>query len=688
MPGEDYQSFPNCLEDAFRSAAKTLAARKAAHAAEVAAIADWIAGQNAVFANCGGEHDTMPSEEPAGVPLWLRQDRAYQRATASFYRMDYDAAIAQLRRIAADAASPWRQTARFVEARAMIRKATVGQITELPAGAVVARDAPYSKERADLLAEYEKTVEAKRPARLEEARKELQGIVADPGMASFQGSASGLLDLVNLKADPAAQARVLEERLTGADRSKGPGVFGQALIDLTYYRRGAEQDAKGPGVVFGRGLLAWRDAIAGAETGGHSGSPSVTNEELAAERARRAKAARDALEGWRSAHTTPWLIAALTAVSPGDAAVPELLRAAKSLPAGSPAGVAAMYYRLRLEPDQAAARAELEQVLPSYTQRETRSTINLLVGLRQRSSPTLAAFLHDAGSLPAGKTTFDSDDPDPLGTTVADGLCHLQASEAETRLFDHDAATILNTRMPLDMLAEAAGSEMLPVNLRFQIAQATWTRAVLLGRPEVAKRMTPLLSGCYPAWQPWLAKYDGAAGAEDREANGLLALMRFASTEPIVRDGEQRNEGFATYSGYRDNWWQESKAGGAPVDANGKVDMGGSVLATFFGTVPATAAELADPPFLRAEDRAAAGREVKELRGIPCASDYFADAALGWQRKHPDDARTPDILGFAERVVRSGCRTDATKELNHRLFVVVQGKYAKSEWAGKYKTWE
>ena len=45
-------------------------------------------------------------------------------------------------------------------------------------------------------------------------------------------------------------------------------------------------------------------------------------------------------------------------------------------------------------------------------------------------------------------------------------------------------------------------------------------------------------------------------------------------------------------------------------------------------------------------------------------------------------------FGFAERVVRDGGRTDATKELNHRLFVVVQTQYPRSEWAKRYKTWE
>jgi hypothetical protein len=159
--------------------------------------------------------------------------------------------------------------------------------------------------------------------------------------------------------------------------------------------------------------------------------------------------------------------------------------------------------------------------------------------------------------------------------------------------------------------------------------------------------------------------------------------MRFPSTEPLVRAGIEREDGFAKYSEFRDNWWAASDPAQPPSssDPDGKA-------ATFFGTRPATRSELPDPPFLTAPDRDAAEREITALRATPCASDYFATAALDWQKQHPDDPRTPDILGFAERAIRNGCRTDATKELNHRLFVVVQTKYPKSEWAKRYKTWE
>ncbi len=163
--------------------------------------------------------------------------------------------------------------------------------------------------------------------------------------------------------------------------------------------------------------------------------------------------------------------------------------------------------------------------------------------------------------------------------------------------------------------------------------------------------------------------------------------MRFPSNAPLVRAGLPREYDFAKYSEYRDNWWSASTEAKPPAAGNP-----GGTPASFFGSQPATRAALPDPPFLTAQDHAAADHEIDTLRTTPCASDYFAAAALDWEKQHPPesnpDPRTITLLGFAERAIRNGCRTDATKELNHRLFVIVQTKYPKSEWARRYTTWE
>ena len=57
-------------------------------------------------------------------------------------------------------------------------------------------------------------------------------------------------------------------------------------------------------------------------------------------------------------------------------------------------------------------------------------------------------------------------------------------------------------------------------------------------------------------------------------------------------------------------------------------------------------------------------------------------------KDHPSDPHDADVVGFAMRVVRNACRSDATKDLNHQLFDVLHGRFPKSEWATRYTTWE
>ncbi len=686
VPGESYQSFTNCLDPAFATSADTFNARKAAHANDTTSLTDWIQGQDAVFANCNGSDDKMPADVPASAPEWLKQDRAYQQAAAKFYQTDFDAAIISLKAIAADSASPWQLIARLVAARAMIRRATIGQITELPPAAAAAPDAPYSEARGKAQRAYAEFVKQKEPARLAEARDALQAIMNDASMQPYHADADGLLDFVSLRLDPAAQAGVLAARLIAPDRVQTPGRFQQALIDLRYYLYSPDTpNATSLATHTGPGspLFAWMQSMRApapvqrmTSDFGDPADPSKAQQQ-------EVQAAAEALAHWHATHSDTWLIAALSNTQPGGAAAAELIQAATQIPKDSPAWTAATYNRLRLMPDSVAMHKALLAIQPEIQHAPQRSTINLFKLLNQRTAPTLADFLHDAAALPAG-VTFDTDTPEAPDTKPnPNGLCGVNGSQATTLLFNPDAAASLNTRMPLALLAEAAENTSLPRNLSFQIAQSTWTRAVLLNQSEIAKRMSPILTGCYPSWKQWLDGYNAAASESDRRVAGLLALMRFPSNAPLVRAGIEREDGFAGYSEYRDNWWFASDIAQPASSSNP-----GGRPATFFGTQPASRSVLPDPPFLTAADRAAADREIASLRETPCASDYFATAALDWQQRHPADPRTPDLLGFAERAVRNSCRTKATADLNHRLFVVVQTKYPRSEWAKRYTSWE
>jgi hypothetical protein len=202
----------------------------------------------------------------------------------------------------------------------------------------------------------------------------------------------------------------------------------------------------------------------------------------------------------------------------------------------------------------------------------------------------------------------------------------------------------------------------------------------LLDEPDIAHVLTPYLSACQPAFAPWLKHYDEAQTPDERHVLGLLALMRFTSTEPVVRVGIERD--FAVYDDYRDNWW-------CSMDGQQVYQQPPPPLPPHLFSLPLVSrATQPDPPFLSAADRDEATKEIARLQQIPCASDYFARQALGWVKAHPADAHDADVIGFAMRVARNACRSTSTPDLNHQLFDVIHQQFPKSEWAAKYMTWE
>lgn len=664
IPGVTYQQFPNCLDDAFANAANTLAARQASHGAHSTEVVEWVRGQDAVFLNCGDTPAsfTQGSYHPATpppitlparlntAPEWLLQDRAYQIAAAQFYALQYADALKSFRAIAADRSSPWSTIAEYLTARTMIRQATIGSATveDNFNGTQQQRDQAHNDEIAELV-------------RVQSALKAMRD---EPRMQPLHPAIDHLLDWLAIRVDPKAQALVLAARLN----TQGDANFGQDLIDLSFVadqiprtpshpgQTGAVTDAQ-PGSL----LWAWIAAVSSQD------EPT-------------------ALANWHAHHSTAWLLAALMAAKPGAAANAQLLQQAAELPAFDPAYVAVTYQRLRLMPADAAMRAELEKVRPAIEADEGPSAANLFAALDAASAPTLHAWLRTAGRKPAIITDGDGTDEDlepAPDSKPKEQICGPPLVQSNVPLFTPPAADALNTGMPLTVLADAAESNELAPNLRFALAQSTWTRAVLLNRPEIARRMTPLMVSCRVAWKEVLSAYDGARDPHARHVAALLALMRFASTEPDVRAGSERPEGFATYSEFRDNWWFDTVTASPSAMANFN---GGAASADQSGNqTPLVSSELS---FLSPQEHEAARREVEALLKIPPASDYFAEEALAWWRKHPNDPADAELLGEAMRVNRNAPRTHETAENEHALFEALHRAFPQNEWAKRYSSWE
>jgi len=691
--GDSYEDFTNCLDNAFATAAHNLSALSRSYGPHDLSVIEWTRGQDAVFSNCGDGKPRqffgpgqppppplpphLPALLPASTPLWLQQDRAYQIAAARFYALDFNAAITGFRAIAVDQASPWSVVSRYLIARSLIRQSTVADTHRSDANGTPA-------ERAAAKSGFLST--------LTQAQKELLAMRANPRMDSMQNDIDNLLDYVDLRLQPDAQAVVLAQRLQNPETRN----FGQSLIDLTWLRTN-QSDPEKPAPPHGpeddaAGMIAWIDDINNLD----QTPTSFDGHHLPHTDADVAQATADILRHWQTTHSTVWLVAALMSAHPADAATPDLIRAAAAVPPSDPAYVTVTYHRLRLLPRDSATRDQLLAVLPTIKQHENTSTLNQFIALDSASALTLDAWLATTGRTPASESSFMNQGEDVIPASTTD-VCGTKITPGTTKLFDADAANAFNRDMPLRLLAASAESSALPENLRYQVAQAALVRAILLDQPSVARSMTPLLVHCRPAWAPLLAAYNDSTTANDRKLNGLLALMRFASTEPSVRYGEERRNAFATYDEYRQNWWCTTVP--QPYGTVDDIPQYNS-----YRKPPQT--PLAKPLFLTTVDTSEAATEVAALERIPSASQYFATQALSWWKLHPTDPHTPDLLGEANRVLRNSCRTELpydsktnketgdpkdpnlTTNLAHALFDALHKDYPQSTWTKQYKSWE
>jgi Fe-S-cluster formation regulator IscX/YfhJ len=330
----------SCFPNAYRNAAATLLQRIKEHGATDPSVREWTTGEDAVLANCIAD-SALPADAP-NASAWLQADRAYQIATAYFYRFDYARAAELYAAIGQDAASPWRKVARYLAARAAVHAAIV----------------------------------AKTPASIAVANIAIAAIPADPELADYRADAPRLASLLAFGTEPAERAQELAKALLAAELPTSLAVDLHDLKDLE--RTGKRYTDVG----------AWIydiDAL--------NGDKGRQNEEVKA----------DVLARWHDGHALPWLVAAMMFLEPADPDAAEAIAAAQAIDVGSPAYYTLAWNRLRLLIGQGKAdeaRAEFDRALAAAPLPE--GVGNLMRYLRlavARDIGEFAAFAVRAGSF-------------------------------------------------------------------------------------------------------------------------------------------------------------------------------------------------------------------------------------------------------------------------------------------------
>lgn len=613
----------SCFPTAYRNAAATLTQRIKEHGASDPSVKQWTSGEDQVLANCATEAQ-LPPELPA-APDWLKADRAYQIATAYFYRFDYARAAELYAAIARDAASPWRKLAGYLTVRAAVHAAN-----------------------AD-----------KTPESIAAAKSAIAALAADPELADYHGDAPKLAAMLAFGTQPRERAQELAQSFTAAELPDSLAVDLHDFKDLE--RFGHRYTDAG----------AWIYDI-----------DSIANDKT------RADAKADVLQRWHQSHALPWLTAALMFLDPGDPDAAEAMTAAQAIDAASPAYYTLAWNRLRLMIGQGKAeeaRSELDRIIatPSLPEgvgnlmRYQRLKLARNIGEYAQFAVRRGEFLMylydprsglDAYPLPLPPMKWDS-------YTASVVAWRPELTQKEAPFIDTDAAYGMASFMPLAMMAEVVQAVGLPTNIKRDLALAVFTRAVLLENAGTAKAMAEVLAPYFPQLGDNWKSYRNAADASARKVEAALVLLKLPAARPYPDSGLGYMYKRDVIGRFGPRWWAKDDMPFGEGDASGS-----PVICEDCGLpLPLVA-----PPFITDANKAAAQVDNARLGKLPGAPTWLGQIVIAWAKAHLSDPRVPEAL---HNVVRATQYGDMDSDTSKAAYDLLRGKFPHNAWTTRTPHW-
>ena len=628
----EYETYVNCQKDAFEMAATTLLERARKFGADSSVMKDWVSAQDSVFANCSeGQH--LPAAPPADADALIRADRAYQIAAAMFYSGSFDEAKTSFDAIAREASSPWRQTAAYLSARALVRKASLG---------------PADK-KSEALAQAEEL---------------LNKVLTNPGLASMHPAAARLLNVVRVRLHPEAKLHELAQALM----KQNDETLKQDLWDytiLTDQFLGDEESTEKtvfPASLRKDDLTDWIVTVPPGEA-----------------------ALNHSLDRWRETSSLPWLIVGLTKVDSGHPQAAALVAAAEKIDPNSPAFASASFHQVRLAMESGKleqARAKLDELLAKHKASLPASSVNLFLSMRMRLASNLTEFLTYAQRRPAG-FSWNEDEREMAADLSEDS--DLNKSLVGQTFFDLDGASALNSKLPLSVLQQAAESKVLPAHLRRDVAQAAWLRAVLLDDSDRAKALAPTLKTLAPQIAPLLDDYLSPQAEDDRKFSALYTWLKTPGLQPIVHASVGRRTPLHEQDVYRDNWWCAAALSSAPATTD--VAETETEKKKILAIAVNEKTEIQYPVFLSEAQKTSARNEHARLTSFGAAPNYLCRQAIAWAEHRPTDPRVPEALHLAVKSTRYGCTDKENGKWSKAAYDVLHKRYPNSPWAKKTPYW-
>jgi len=658
--GSSYVAYHVCGDDAFRTAAATLRARAKEFGPRSEATQEWVDAQNTVFLNCAGAQGQsgIPAPAAAQLPAKIRADREYQIAAAYFYAGDWDDAENRFLAIAKNPNSPWQKIAAIVAVRCRIRQATL---------------------------ESEDPTQIREELKPAEAR--LEQLDADPDMREMKPAIHRLKGFVEFRTDPDHYARELAKILGNGE------LPGSLMQDLDDYTRVLDVTTGDIGA-YDEDPHIQRQATAKFGPLQKMREGNDLTDWLLTFEAEGKDAEQHALARWEETKSPAWLVAALSKVTKDSPKREELLQEAAKVQPSSRAYYTVQFHRLRLLEQNGKseeARTGLDAILNANGRDLPVSARNAFLALRMKAAANFDDLLKHALRRPSA-VSLDIDGLD-LPSTPEEFCRSLSEKEQEKclarnspgPLLDSDAARVFTSKLPTELLLQAAKSPHLNPRAQKGIAQAAFTRAILLKKDAEAKEAALTLGALSPSLKAGLAEYLAAKSEDEKQFSSALFLLQHPEFHPDVTAGLGREKADGEIDSFRYNWW----CAYGPR-AQGDYDFRYNELYTPWNeplrTIYPDESSLL-PAFLNETQKVGASQEWDALLQAPSGIVWLGDQVLAYAKAHADDARVAQALHLVVRASRYSCFDAETGRVSKSAFQLLHRKYPSSEWTKKTPYW-
>ena len=649
---ERYGERQNCAPDAQSFAVLTLGRLQARPDRSRARVDAWIAAQNQVFSLCGrdplevlGGSDALLAPLPASEPLFWRQLREYQMASAAFYAARYAQSQQAFTHIGATPGHPMQGWGAYLALRSHLRA------VQLP------KDAPLKTNAAGPTPAPPEQV-----ADLEALRREGAAILHDTTLAPVHEAAAATLRRAAYLLAPAHRFTELTAKLDDlqVDPNQDDTLADWMSVGCTTGDKAADERTQAAL----RAAHPWYDWV-----------EAVTQAQTAVAAALATNGVRNACEGycllasqaWSRGLATAthrpdtaeanlhraWLVAALMSDAPST---PAMEREALAVPVRAPEYATVRYHlarRLSAARRGDEARALSDGLLARLREQKpiSSSAVNLVTQQRFADATSVVdatGFLLMAPGASTSPDTGERAAPDPAAVLPSEpGIRWLSRSLSVAELTT--VARTLKTPSPW----------------RTRIAVAAWMRADLLGDAPAALAASTLVEQFAPALKPVTTRYrDLPAGADRQHWLIVSALRHGLSPEPAAWGRE-------TDTAYPVSKPDETVADmWCHIGANDAEETNGT---------PEQRARPA-PPEVTA-DPAQRNAERARLLKMHSATGYVGLHAIDWATSHPADKDLPWLLYVAVQSSRGGCTDLDRTAISKKAWQILHKRFPKSPWA-------